>query len=222
MELFCILFERCLFNFTETSTKKHSASDIVIRVRVFRSKKGSPYTENPGNIDIPLTVTLFGRRNTVTESGETCTSISRVKSCLLTQYIFLSTQGCRCQAVRHAVAGRVRGSGHEPLQEQVAVVLAEHEVHRPLRPHHEAGPRSLLAGEGSKSYSIYVYSLNLDGRFLKMFSVVFPFLAWAACHLQYWPNGLWNIHRNTQPNLFHNLPPHTVCTMQYRFRVLRN
>ena len=39
---------------------------------VFWSIKGSPYTENPRYRDIPLTVTLFGRPNTVTISGEAC------------------------------------------------------------------------------------------------------------------------------------------------------
>ena len=39
---------------------------------VFWSKKGSPYTENPCYCDIPLTVTLFARPNTVTVSGEAC------------------------------------------------------------------------------------------------------------------------------------------------------
>ena len=41
----------------------------------FWSKKGSPYSENPGYSDIPLTVTLFGRPNTVTVSGEACNEL---------------------------------------------------------------------------------------------------------------------------------------------------
>ena len=41
---------------------------------VFWSKKGFPYTENPGYSEILLTVTLFGRPNpAVTVSGEACT-----------------------------------------------------------------------------------------------------------------------------------------------------
>ena len=36
------------------------------------SKKGSPYTENPGYSDILLTVILFGRPNPVTVSREAC------------------------------------------------------------------------------------------------------------------------------------------------------
>ena len=35
---------------------------------VFWSIKGSPYTDNLGYSDIPLTSTLFGRPNTVTEA----------------------------------------------------------------------------------------------------------------------------------------------------------
>ena len=46
---------------------------IPATVTVFWSVKGSPYNENPGYSDIPLTVTLVGRPNTVTVSGEACT-----------------------------------------------------------------------------------------------------------------------------------------------------
>ena len=49
-------------------------SDIPATMTVFWSKKGFPYTENPGYSEILLTVTLFGRPNpAVTVSGEACT-----------------------------------------------------------------------------------------------------------------------------------------------------
>ena len=47
-------------------------SDIPATVTLFGSKKGSPFSENPGYSDILHTVTLFGRPNTVTVSGEAC------------------------------------------------------------------------------------------------------------------------------------------------------
>ena len=46
--------------------------DIPATVTLLWSIKGSPYTENPGYSDILLTVTLFGRPNTVTVIGEAC------------------------------------------------------------------------------------------------------------------------------------------------------
>ena len=55
-----------------TVTLRTGYSDILVRVTLFRSKKGSPYNENPGYSDIPLTVTLLSRPNTVTVSGEAC------------------------------------------------------------------------------------------------------------------------------------------------------
>ena len=57
-------------------------SDILLTVTLFKSKKGSPCTENPGYSDIPLTVTLFGRPNNSTVSGEACTrhGLSSVKT----------------------------------------------------------------------------------------------------------------------------------------------
>ena len=50
-----------------------SYSDIPATVTVFWSIKGPSYTENPGYNDILITVTLFGRPNTVPVSGDACT-----------------------------------------------------------------------------------------------------------------------------------------------------
>ena len=48
------------------------------------------------------------------------------------------------------------------------------------------------------------YSLGMQvvKGFVKMFPDVFHFLAWAAWHLQYCPNGLWNIHETFNQALF--------------------
>ena len=38
--------------------------------------------------------------------------------------------------------------------------------------------------------------------FCEMFSCVFPFLAWTAWQLRYWPNGLWNIYETFNQTFF--------------------
>ena len=57
-----------------------SVSTVIVHasplaVTVFWSIKGSPDTENPHHSDIPLIMTLVGRPNTVTVSGEACNII---------------------------------------------------------------------------------------------------------------------------------------------------
>ena len=51
-------------------------SDIPATGTVFWSIRGSPCSENPGYSDILLTVTLVGRPNTVTKSGEACSKLN--------------------------------------------------------------------------------------------------------------------------------------------------
>ena len=54
----------------------------------FWGKKGSPCTENPGYSDFPHTVTLFGRPNAVTVTGEACTNFLQFSQCGESQAIF--------------------------------------------------------------------------------------------------------------------------------------
>ena len=68
-----------------------------------------PCTENPSYSDILLTVSLFGRQNTVTVSGEACIRIEQYLWTTFLQIILLQgeTQSLNLETLKRRVCGLV-------------------------------------------------------------------------------------------------------------------